>query len=103
MTREGIGSARISWDPVEGATYYMVLYDNYWASNGSSVTFTCSLALDGSATYCDKLPREESETTYVDWEPDWFFEDPIYYFVAACDDHSCRLINPGGAKFTYLR
>ena len=93
VTKEGIGSARITWDPVEGATYYRVLYDDFFDGRpGCQVRVT---------TWCEELVSNVTETTYLHEKPGArrLLGGKIYYWVAACDEHSCRLLNRNGVAF----
>ncbi len=86
------GSAvRVSWDPVDGADYYRVLYDDFFDSS-------CSVERDGSPSFCDELADNVTETTYVHTDPD---EDENYYWVMACNRGGCSEIdseNPAKAS-----
>ena len=93
VTKEGIGSARITWDPVEGVTYYRVLYDDFFDGRpGCRVRVT---------TWCEELVSNVTETTYLHEKPGSRrpLGGKVYYWVAACDEHSCRLLNRNGVAF----
>ena len=84
-------TVRVSWDPVDGADYYSVLYDDFFDSG-------CSVARDGSPSFCDELAENVTETTYVHSDPD---EDENYYWVMACNRGGCSEIdseNPAKAS-----
>ena len=95
ITKEGVGSARITWEPAEGATYYKVLYDSFFEGRPG-----CQL-LTNHAIWCEELVSNVTETTYLHEKPGSrrLFGGKIYYWVAACDEHNCRFLNREGAAF----
>ena len=79
---EVVGSAiRVSWDPVEGADYYNVYYDDFFDSG-------CRLNRDGSPTFCEELATNLVGTSYVHTDP----ARDNYYWVVACNRGGCSKI-----------
>ena len=79
----------ITWDPVDGADYYIVYHN-------SSFDSRCRLNRDGSAGFCEELARNVVGTTYVHTAPD---SRDNYYWVVACNSEGCSEIdskNPAG-------
>ena len=79
----------ITWDPVDGADYYIVYHDDSFDSR-------CRLNRDGSAGFCEELARNVVGTTYVHTAPD---SRDNYYWVVACNSGGCSEIdskNPAG-------
>ncbi len=81
-SREG-STVRVSWDPVDGAEYYRVFYDDFFDSG-------CSVGRDGSPSFCDELADNLTETSYVHSEPD---DDRNYYWIMACNRGGCSEID----------
>ena len=78
------GSAiRVSWDPVGGADYYHVYYDDFFDSN-------CMLNRDGSPVFCGLLATDVAGTTYLHTVPD---KRRNYYWVVACNRGGCSEID----------
>ena len=79
----------ITWDPVDGADYYIVYHDDSFDSR-------CRLNRNGSAGFCEELARNVVGTTYVHTAPD---SRDNYYWVVACNSGGCSEIdskNPAG-------
>ena len=72
-------SIRVSWDPVAGADYYKVYYDDFFPEG-------CRLNRDGSTSFCEELATNVLETFYVHADPDI---DANYYWAAACNGEGC--------------
>ena len=53
---------RISWDPVDGADYYKVYYDDFSDSR-------CSLGRDGSPRFCEELAANVVGTSFLHDQP----------------------------------
>ena len=70
---------RISWDPVDGADYYKVYYDDFSDSR-------CSLGRDGSPRFCEELAANVVGTTFVHTSP---AATDNYYWVVACNTGGC--------------
>ena len=78
------GSAiRVSWDAVDGADYYNVYHDDFFASG-------CRLSGDGGPSFCEELATNVAETTYVHADPD---SAKNYYWVVACNGGGCSEID----------
>ena len=73
---------RITWDPVDGADYYIVYHDENYDSS-------CRLYGDGSTGFCEELATNVVGTTYVH-TPDGVEN---YYWVTACNSEGCSEIN----------
>ena len=73
---------RITWDPVDGADYYIVYHDENYDSS-------CRLYSDGSTGFCEELATNVVGTTYVH-TPDGVEN---YYWVTACNSEGCSEIN----------
>ena len=87
--REG-ATIRVSWEPVSGAAYYKVYYDDFHKSG-------CRLGRNGQPSFCDELAAQVTATTYVHPSPD---AQNNYYWVTACGSGGCSAIdstNPAGA------
>ena len=93
VTKEGIESARITWEPVEGATYYRVLYDDFFEGRPGCLIWV--------PNWCKELVSNVTETTYLHEKPgSWGLDGgKIYYWVVACDEHNCRFLNREGVAF----
>ena len=92
VIREGIASARIAWEAVEGAKYYEVYFDDFFGGLPG-----CSLRM-GTPVWCKELSSDIEETTYLHLTPKadgYPFAKKIYYWVAACDEYNCIIINAG--------
>ena len=77
------GSAiQVSWNTAEGAQYYKVYYDDFFASN-------CRVRSDGSPSFCELLADKVSGSGYTHNRPD---EDKNYYWVTACNSGGCSNI-----------
>ena len=66
----------------------MVFYDDFFEGRndcGYSVYFDVAL-------WCKILATDITETTYLDTHP--AYGGKIYYWVAACDEYTCRFLNP---------
>ena len=74
---------RISWDPVDGADYYKVYYDDFSDSR-------CSLSRDGSPRFCEELAANVVGTIFVHTSP---AATDNYYWVVACDTGDCSDID----------
>ena len=74
---------RISWDPVDGADYYKVYYDDFSDSR-------CSLGRDGSPRFCEELAANVVGTTFVHTSP---AATDNYYWVVACNTGGCSEID----------
>ena len=74
---------RISWDPVDGADYYKVYYDDFSDSR-------CSLGRDGSPRFCEELAANVVGTTFVHTSP---AATDDYYWVVACNTGGCSEID----------
>ena len=72
-------SIRVGWDPVDGADYYNVYYDDFFPEG-------CVLNRDGSTRFCDELATNVTGAIYVHADPDI---DANYYWVAACNSEGC--------------
>ena len=72
----------ITWNPVDGADYYIVYHDENYDSS-------CRLYLDGSTGFCEDLATNVVGTTYVH-TPDGVEN---YYWVTACNSEGCSEIN----------
>ena len=73
----------ITWDPVDGADYYIVYHDDSFDSR-------CRLNRDGSAGFCEELARNVVGTTYVHTDPSG---GDNYYWVVACNSGGCSEID----------
>ena len=74
---------RISWDPVDGADYYKVYYDDFSDSR-------CSLGRDGSPRFCEELAANVVGTTFVHTSP---AATDNYCWVVACNTGGCSEID----------
>ena len=72
-------SVEVTWEPVEGADFYNLYHDDFFATG-------CSVDIDGNPRYCDQLATNVDETSYVHTSPD---DDDNFYFVAACNSGGC--------------
>ena len=91
--REGT-TIRVGWEPVAGADYYKVYYDDFFDSG-------CSLGRGGKPSWCEELASRVTEATYVHTSPD---SRANYYWVTPCNSGGCSSIdsrNP--AKFIDTR
>ena len=73
----------ITWDPVDGADYYIVYHDDSFDSR-------CRLNRDGSAGFCEELARNVVGTAYVHTDPSG---GDNYYWVVACNSGGCSEID----------
>ena len=73
----------ITWDPVDGADYYIIYHDDSFDSR-------CRLNRDGSAGFCEELARNVVGTTYVHTDPSG---GDNYYWVVACNSGGCSEID----------
>ncbi len=96
VTKEGIGSARITWDSVEGATHYTIFIEDFFPGG-----FRCGVTSMARAVVCEELVSNVKGTTYLHESPKTEIpgHTSVYYWVAACDEHNCRLLNEEGVKF----
>ena len=74
----------VSWNPVQGAEYYNIYYDDFFGSN-------CRLIF-GSPNLCEELATNVAGTTYTHTSPD---DGTNYYWVTACNDAGCSAIDSG--------
>ncbi|MCY4583490.1 MAG: hypothetical protein OXE50_11955 [Chloroflexi bacterium] len=73
---------RVSWDPVEGADYYIVYHEDF-------VETGCSADIDGNnPRWCEQVATNVTGTSYAHTVryPD---RDDSFYFVAACNSEGC--------------
>ena len=82
FVRDG-ASIRLSWDPVSGADYYQIYYDDFFSEG-------CRLTSRGNPSFCEELASNVQETSYVHTEPD---DDDNYYWVVACNSGGCSDID----------
>ena len=81
------GSAiKVSWDPVEGAEYYNIYYDD----KGGSL---CSLDNEGNPSWCEELAANVADTSYTHTSPGTLL--PNHYWVVACSSDGCSAIDSG--------
>ena len=77
------GSAiRVSWEPAEGAEYYILYHDDRGPG--------CKLRDDGTPAFCDELASDVAGTSYTHAAPD---PDGNFYFVVACNADGCSEID----------
>ena len=76
-------AVRVRWDAVDGADYYNVYYDDFFADG-------CRFEMDGSTGFCEELAANVTETSYVHDGPD---SDANYYWVVACNRGGCSDID----------
>ena len=74
---------RLSWDPVSGADYYKVYYDDFHKSG-------CRLGRNGQPSFCEELAAQVTATAYVHASPD---PQSNYYWVTACNSEGCSVID----------
>ena len=74
---------RISWDPVDGADYYKVYYDDFSDSR-------CSLGRDGSPRFCEELAANVVGTSFLHENPG---ASENHYWVVACNTGGCSEID----------
>ena len=74
---------RLSWDPVSGADYYKVYYDDFHKSG-------CRLGRNGQPSFCEELAAQVTTTAYVHASPD---PQNNYYWVTACNSEGCSVID----------
>ena len=74
---------RVRWDAADGADYYNVYYDDFFADG-------CRFEGDGSTGFCEELAANVTETSYVHDGPD---SGANYYWVVACNRGGCSDID----------
>ena len=81
-------TVEISWDPVDGAEYYVVYHDDR--------DFGCELDDENRPRFCDELAADVAQTNYVHASP----EPPDslrfrgnHYWVVACNSEGCSGID----------
>lgn len=80
--REG-ATIRVGWEPVAGADYYKVYYDDFFPSG-------CTVGRDGRLHWCEELASGVTETSYVHTNPD---RRTNYYWITACSSRGCSTID----------
>ena len=74
---------RITWDPVPGADFYTIYYDDFSDSR-------CRLSIDGSPSFCEVLAADVTATSYVHTNPS---HRESHYWVVACNRGGCSEID----------
>ena len=82
FVRDGT-SVRLSWDPVSGADYYKIYWDDFWSSG-------CSIDSRGDPSFCEELASNVQGTSYEHTSPD---AGDNYYWVVACNSGGCSEID----------
>ena len=73
MRRVATNTIALSWFPVEGASYYKIIWEDFW----SCATYP---------SYCTAVDSEVYETTYTHTGAD---EDWNSYGISACSNNTC--------------
>ena len=73
---------KISWDPVDGAEYYILYHDDRGPG--------CELNDEGHPRFCDELASDVAGISYTHAAPD---PDDNFYFVVACNSEGCSEID----------
>ncbi|MDE0652929.1 MAG: hypothetical protein OXI26_04715, partial [bacterium] len=73
----------INWEPVPGADYYTVFYDDFFDSP------SCFVDSDGDARFCDELAAGVLIPRYVHTRP----APDEHYWVIACNNWHCATID----------
>ena len=79
----------LSWEPVEGASYYNIFYDDFFSSS-------CSVR-SGSPSFCEELASDITGTTYTHSDPD---PGDNYYWVVACNSSGCSPVDSDNPAVT---
>ena len=81
------GSAiRVSWEPAEGAEYYILYHDDRGPG--------CKLRDDGTPAFCDELATDVVDTKYIHASPEpRDSRRGNYYWVVACNNEGCSEID----------
>ena len=74
---------QITWDPVPGADFYRIFYDDFFDDN-------CRVARGDGPSFCDELASRVPENSYLHRTPD---ERENHYWVSACNDGGCSDVN----------
>ncbi len=80
----------LSWDPVDGASYYRIYYDDFFSS-------ACRVSSGGRASFCEELATNITDTSYTHTDPD---DDANYYWVVACNSSGCSQVNSNNPATT---
>ena len=73
----------LRWDPVAGASFYNVYYDDFFSSYG------CQVSSRGTA-FCEELATNITGTSYTHSDPD---DDANDYWVVACNRSGCSPVD----------
>ena len=80
----------LRWDPVAGASYYRVYYDDFFSSG-------CRVSSGGRASFCEELAANITGTGYTHSDPD---PDSNYYWVVACNSSGCSPVDSSNPATT---
>ena len=78
---------QITWDPVLGADFYRVFYDDFFGDN-------CRVVRGDDPSFCEELASPVLENSYLHDRPD---RRENHYWVSACNDGGCSDVDGADA------